>query len=214
MEILYEDNHIIAVYKPAGVLTQGDITGDESLMDMVKKYIKEKYNKPGNVFLGLVHKLDRPVSGIVLLAKTSKGASRLSEQFRNHEIEKTYYAIVSGKPKNGIIKSHILKDELKKKAIVGDKGQLAELSYKVISSNDKFSLLEVKPKTGRFHQIRAQLSSIGHPILGDKKYGGKPLRDKTICLCAVSISFKLPTKEELKTISIPYPKEWEDRLKT
>lgn len=215
LKVLYEDNHIIAVYKPAGVLTQGDRTGDESLMDMVKKYLKEKYNKPGNVFLGLVHKLDRPVSGIVLFAKTSKGASRLSEQFRNREVLKTYYALVIGKLEQGSIKSYIIKDELKKKAVVFNKekpgSKLAELSYKAIASNNSFSLLEIKPKTGKYHQIRAQLSFIGHPIVGDKKYGA-PESLPSICLCAASISFRLAVKEEIKTISIPYPKEWEDRL--
>lgn len=214
LKVLYEDNHLIAVFKPARVLAQSDSTKDESLMDKTKKYLKEKYKKPGNVFLGLVHRLDRPVSGIVLFAKTSKGASRLSEQFRSHKIKKIYYAVVIGKPRNkkGTIKSYISKNELKKKAIISDEknGQLAELYYEIISSNNSFSLLKVEPKTGRFHQIRAQLSSIECPILGDIKYGAPdPLIDNSICLCAASITFLLTTKEEIKTISISYPREWE-----
>lgn len=217
LEVLYEDNHIIAVYKPTGVLTQNDKSGDESLMDMVKKYLKEKHKKPGKVFLGLVHRLDRPVSGIVLFAKTSKGASRLSEQFRSHKIKKIYHAIVIGKLKKRIIKSYIIKDEERKKAVVyknpEPNSQMAELEYEAVESSDRYTLLKIKLKTGRFHQIRAQLSSIGFPLLGDIKYGASAiLPDKSICLCSTSISFYLTTKDEIKTISIPYPKEWESFL--
>jgi len=210
LNILYEDNHIIAVYKPSGVLAQGDETGEESLLDLVKKYIKEKRKKPGNVFLGLVHRLDRPVSGIIIFAKTSKGASRLSEQFRNHEVEKTYHAVVSGKMdrKKGVIFSHLMKDEDKNKVFVRQSASRdtkeSELSYEVVESNNKFSLLKVKPLTGRSHQIRAQLSSVGHPIVGDIKYGAKEsLPDNSIMLSATGLTFKKATGDELIKLEVP-----------
>ena len=210
LNILYEDNHIIAVYKPSGVLAQGDETGEESLLDLVKKYIKEKRKKPGNVFLGLVHRLDRPVSGIIIFAKTSKGASRLSEQFKNHEVEKTYHAVVSGKMdrKKGVIFSHLMKDEDKNKVFVRQSASRdtkeSELSYEVVESNNKFSLLKVKPLTGRSHQIRAQLSSVGHPIVGDIKYGAKEsLPDNSIMLSATGLTFKKATGDELIKLEVP-----------
>lgn len=202
LNVLYEDNHLIAVSKPAGVLTQGDKTGDISLMDEVKDYLKKKYHKSGNVFLGLLHRLDRPVSGIVLFAKTSKGASRLSEQFRNREIKKTYYAIVIGKPKKekGTLVNYIGKRR---------KTDLAELSYEIITSNEKYSLLKINLKTGRFHQIRKQLSLIGCPIFGDVKYrASTALLDKSIALAATSISFRTATTNENKEISVMLPKNW------
>lgn len=209
LKVLYEDNHLIAVFKPTGMLTQGDITGDRCLMDEVKLYLKEKYKKPGNVFLGLLHRLDRPVSGIVLFAKTGKGASRLSEQFRNRTIDKTYHALVLGKPREN--KGNLV-NFIKKNA--NENAKRAELSYEVISSNSElsrsesedrdeaklhraYSLLKINLKTGRFHQIRVQLTLLGHPIVR---------QDKNICLCATSISFKLATKNEMKEISIPIPK--------
>ena len=209
LNILYEDNHIIAVYKPSGVLAQGDETGEESLLDLVKKYIKEKRKKPGNVFLGLIHRLDRPVSGIMIFAKTSKGASRLSEQFKNHEVEKTYHAVVSGKMdrKKGVIFSHLMKDEDKNKVFVRQSASRdtkeSELSYEVVESNNKFSLLKVKPLTGRSHQIRAQLSSVGHPIVGDIKYGAKEsLPDNSIMLSATGLIFRKATGDELVKLEI------------
>lgn len=217
--VLYEDNHLIAVYKPSGVLTQGDETGDFSMMDEVKKYLKEKYHKPGNVFLGLLHRLDRPVSGIVLFAKTSKGASRLSEQFRNHTVEKIYHAIVVGKPKKkmGTLINYLGKNKELKKMMVykGEKpgSQKAELSYEVVASDNKYSFLKIRPKTGRFHQIRAQLFFAGFPVLGDIKYGAPSiLSDKSIALSATSLSFKLATKEERKKIFVPVPNSWKNIL--
>ena len=216
IKVLYEDNHLIAVFKPAGVLAQEDITKDANLTDEVKKYLKEKYKKPGNVFLGLLHRLDRPVSGIILFAKTSKGASRLSEQFRNHQIEKIYYAIVLGKPKQnkGMLADYLKKDQKNKKTEVGENGKPAKLFYKVIFSNNKYSLLKVEIETGRFHQIRAQLASAGYPILGDVKYGAPfPLEDKSIALCATSLSFQTATTNEKKEIFIPIPTEWKEYIK-
>ncbi len=209
MKILYEDNHLIAVFKPAGMLVQGDETGDECLMDEVKKYLKETYHKPGNVFLGLLHRLDRPVSGIVLFAKTSKGASRLSEQFRNHEVKKIYQALVEGELKKSeeTLVNFLIKDEGKNKVKVFDTnvgGSLrAELSYKTISRDGKNTLVEIELKTGRPHQIRAQFAHSGHPLVGDVKYGASAaLPDKSIALCAVRLMFKLATSEELKTVEV------------
>ena len=233
IKVLYEDNHIIAVVKPAGVLTQGDRSGERSLMDDVKDYLKEKYNKPGNTFLGLVHRLDKPVMGIVLFGKTSKGASRLSEQFREHTIQKTYHAIVVGKPKEskGVIKEQVNKisffaegftnksDEELLAAIKGaTKTRTAELEYQVLKSNAKYSLLKILPKTGRFHQIRIQMTNMGCPILGDTKYGtshsyaseGRSSwqNRNEIALSATAISFKTATEEKIINLEIPLPTNW------
>lgn len=210
LTVLYEDNHVIVVHKPVGVLTQGDKSGDVSLMDEVKQYLKNKYKKPGNVFLGLVHRLDRPVSGIVLFAKTSKGASRLSEQFRNHTIEKTYHALVLGKPDGRTLANYLVKDKTRKKAdIRTEQGQFVELEYEVVGLYHTYSLVRVLLKTGRFHQIRAQFSFAGFPVVGDIKYGAPlALPDKSIALCATSLAFTLPTRGERKTVSIPIPSSW------
>ncbi|MFH1643375.1 MAG: RNA pseudouridine synthase [Patescibacteria group bacterium] len=219
LNVLYEDNHLIAVEKPAGVLVQGDKTKDISLMDEVRGFLKNKYEKPGNVFLGLIHRLDRPVSGIVLFAKTSKGASRISEQFRNHDVEKIYHAVVKGKPQTikGTLVDYLKKDKEKNKVFLISelkKGFLrAELFYQVIFSNEKYSLLRIELKTGRSHQIRVQLSNIGCPIVGDIKYGGKALSDKSICLSANQLSFKLATQEDRKDLKIMLPKEWKKYVK-
>jgi 23S rRNA pseudouridine1911/1915/1917 synthase len=231
IKVIYEDNHIIAVYKPAGVLTQGDRTGDVNLMDMVKDYLKEKYNKPGNVFLGLVHRLDKPVSGIVLFGKTSKGASRLSEQFRNHTIQKTYHGIVVGKPteQKGSIKEKVNKisffaegftnktdEELLAEIKKATKTRTAELDYEVVKSNEKYSLLKILPKTGRFHQIRIQMQQMGCPILGDVKYGlpaqagiSQPMPDRSIALSATAISFKSATDDKTINLEISLPESWD-----
>ena len=230
IKILYEDNHIIAVYKPASLLVQpaspktssqggGDKTGDSSLMDEVKEYLKDKYKKPGNVFLGLVHRLDRPVSGIVLFAKTSKGAARLSEQFRNNEISKTYHAVVEGKldSKKGKLVHYLKKDEERRIAIISDSLESgydrSELSYKTILVTSHYSLITVHLITGRFHQIRAQFSHIGHPIVGDKKYRAKNAAPfNGIALCAVEIEFRTATTDEIRRIKIDYPGEWNKLL--
>lgn len=212
LKILYEDNHLIAVYKPAGVLVQADKGGEKCLMDEVKEYLKEKYKKPGNVFLGLLHRLDRPVSGIVLFAKTSKGASRLSEQFRSHTVKKIYRVLVLGKLRKdkATLINFLTKDEKKNKVEVFDKempnSQRAELDYEVVESNGKNSILKIILKTGRSHQIRSQLAHLGHPIVGDLKYGApEPLSDKSIALEATELTFKTATQEEEKTIKIDIP---------
>jgi 23S rRNA pseudouridine1911/1915/1917 synthase len=232
LKVLYEDNHIIAVVKPAGVLTQADGSSEKCLMDIVKDYLKEKYKKPGNVFLGLVHRLDKPVQGIVLFGKTSKGASRLSEQFRNHTIQKTYHAIVIGKldKQKGELKEKINKisffaegfteksdQELLAQIKKATKTRTAELSWEVVKSNGKFSLLKILPKTGRFHQIRVQLANMGNPILGDKKYAPdfimRQIKDvwkdeKSIALAATGIVFKTATGDEQISLEIDLPKKW------
>ncbi len=215
IQVLYEDNHLVAVYKPLGLLVQGDKSGDVCLMDEVKEYLKHKYDKPGNVFLGLVHRLDRNVQGIVLFAKTSKGASRLSEQFRQHTVEKIYHAVVVGRPqKNKDTLLHWLKkDENANRTTVYNQKtkdtQEAQLSYEVIKSNKNYSLLKIKLGTGRSHQIRAQLSFIGCPIVGDIKYGApEVLPDHAIMLAATSLSFDLATGEERKNVSVSVPKDW------
>jgi len=220
LKILYEDNHLIAVYKPAGILVQGDETNEVCLMDEVKKYLKEKYKKQGNVFLGLLHRLDRPVSGIVLFAKTSKGASRLSEQFRNHSVKKIYQALVEGiiPWKEKILIQYLKKDEQKNKVTVFEKeapgSKYAELCAKVLKQGKNNTLVQIELKTGRSHQIRAQLSHAGYPIAGDVKYGAKNnLEDKSIALCATRLEFRLPTKEETKKITIQIPENWSEYLK-
>lgn len=215
VQVLYEDNHLIAVYKPLGVLVQGDKSGDSSLMDDVKKYLKDTYKKSGNVFLGLVHRLDRNVEGVVLFAKTSKGASRLSEQFRQHTVEKIYHAVVLGKPvKNKETLVHWLKkDENTNRTTVynqkiGD-AQEAQLSYEVVKSNKKYSLLKIILGTGRSHQIRAQLSFVGCPLVGDIKYGAPEiLPDHAITLAATSLSFDLATGEGRKVVEVAIPPQW------
>lgn len=216
LKVLYEDNHLIAVYKPAGFLVQGDKSGKTNLIDKAKEYIKEKYKKPGNVFLGLLHRLDRPVSGIVLFAKTSKGAARLSEQFRNGSIKKNYHAVVVGRPpkkKDKII--HYLKKDADSKKALACKEQnagcrRAELEYELLKTSGNFSFLKIKPASGRFHQIRFQLAAIGCPIASDRKYGADKnfISGRNIALSATGLSFKLATKNEWKNISIPVPLEW------
>ena len=213
LQILYEDNHIIAVYKPGGVLVQGDITGDISLMDLIKQYIKDTYKKPGNVFLGLVHRLDRPVAGVVVLAKTSKGASRLSEQFRSRSITKIYWAQVYGQmdPKEGTLTSYLMRETKGSRlAKEGEPGaQDAVLSYKTLNAKGGKSLLEIILHTGRKHQIRAQIAGAGHPIVGDVKYGApSALADGTIRLLAKSLTFKHPTRDEIITVESPEP-DWD-----
>lgn len=217
LQVLYEDNHLIAVYKPAGVLVQADDTKDSTLMDEVKYYLKTKYHKLGKVYLGLIHRLDRPVQGIILFAKTSKGASRLSEQFRAHEVVKTYEAVVIGKPKEEkTTLTHFLKkNEDKNKTFISsvDVGgaQEAILHYEIEKTNGKYSLLKITLETGRPHQIRAQLAAIGCPIVGDVKYGApEPLPDKSLALAATSLVFRTATGDENQTIAVPLPAMWKE----
>lgn len=211
--ILYEDNHLLAVNKRAGELVQGDETGDEPLVETCKRYVKEKYNKPGDVFLGVVHRLDRPVSGVVIFARTSKALERMNEQFRERETKKTYWAIVRSKPQHqsGTLVHWLIKNEKNNKVTAyareNKDGQRSELSYRVIKSQSGYFLLEVNPLTGRPHQIRVQLASMGCPIVGDVKYGAEqPNSDHSICLHARRLQFVHPVKKEPVSIEAPLPK--------
>lgn len=202
-DILLEDNHLIIVQKPAGIPTQGDESGDISMFELVQQYIKVKYEKPGDVYLGMVHRLDRPVSGLVMFAKTSKAASRLSEMFRDRRIEKTYLAVLDDQPPKleDTLKDYIWKDKDANRAYCSKKeskgSKLAVLDYKQLQESGHNYLLEVKPHTGRPHQIRAQLANIGCPIVGDNKYGSKvPLKDRSICLVARRLKFIHPVRKE------------------
>ncbi len=213
--IIYIDNHLIAVTKPAGLLTQPDRNTDESLIDQTRQWIKEKYNKPNNIFLGLVHRLDRNVSGVVLFARTSKAASRLSKQFREGTPKKHYRAIVLGKLKEEqTTLVHYLRKEKSLRSTVFPRetpiAKRSELSYEVINYLENKSLLEVSLSTGRFHQIRAQMAFIGHPIIGDVKYGApEPLPNQEIALYAHKLVFSHPVSNEEITLTAPEPKTWE-----
>lgn len=211
LNILYEDNHILVVVKPANVLSQGDYTGDQDMVTLLKNYIKEKYNKPGNVYLGLVHRLDRPVGGTMVFAKTSKAASRLSEQIRQRSFKRTYIAVVA----NGSLKDtdtlvhYLLKDKRRNKVAVVDKETIgakeAILEYRVLARKSDLSLIEIQLHTGRAHQIRVQLNAIASPIVGDQLYGTRGAdKGVQIALWASKIIFMHPTKkEELEFCSMP-----------
>ena len=204
--ILYEDNHIIVVEKKINVPVQEDESKDKDLLTIIKEYLKEKYNKPGNVYLGLVHRLDRPVGGVMVFAKTSKAASRLSEQVRTHKISKKYYAVVEGNlPKEGILKDKLLKDTKNNIVRVDSKGKDAELSYKLISKKDNLNLVDIDLKTGRSHQIRVQFSSRNNPLYGDQKYNKSAKVGEQIALFSYSLSFYHPTTKELMTFKLDLP---------
>jgi 23S rRNA pseudouridine1911/1915/1917 synthase len=211
-EPIYEDNHLILVNKSAGVLVQGDSTGDAPLSDYVKQYIKKKYNKPGEVFLGVIHRLDRPVTGIVALARTSKALERMNALFRERQTRKIYWALVSKRPPapTGVLVHWLLKDEKKNKTTAYNTevpGALqSELSYTLIKESKGLFLIEVHPITGRPHQIRVQLASMGCAIKGDVKYGDKdPNLDGSICLHARRLEFVHPVKKELLNIEAKLP---------
>ena len=212
LEVLFEDNHIIIVNKKAGDITQGDKTGDKPLSDVVKEYVKEKYNKPGNVFIGTVHRLDRPTSGIVIFARTSKALERLNKMLRDKTINKTYWAIVKNAPKkdNDTLINFLKKDTKKNKSFVFKKeisgSKEATLHYKTIKKLDNYFLLEINLETGRHHQIRTQLSFIGSPIKGDLKYGfNRSNKDGSISLHARKIEFIHPVSKENISILAPTP---------
>ena len=214
LDILYEDNHLIAVNKTGHDLVQGDETGDEPLAEKVKDYIKHKYNKPGEVYLGVVHRLDRPVSGVVLFARTSKALTRLNKMFQDHEVKKTYWAIVQNLPEEdeATLRHFMLKDSKKNKSHAFPKMRSGAkegiLSYKLMSSSARYHLLEVDLQTGRHHQIRAQLAKIGCPIRGDLKYGSpRSNPDGGISLHARRLRFIHPVKQEPVEIIAPVPVE-------
>lgn len=218
----YEDNHLIVVNKPSGLLVQGDHTGDKTLTEYVKEYIKDKYDKPGEVFLGVVHRIDRPVSGLVIFARTSKALERMNEQFRDHKIFKTYWAIVKRRPRveSGRLVHWLTKNPEKNISKASDvensKGLRSELDYKVLGVLNEHYLLQINPKTGRPHQIRVQLATIGSPIRGDLKYGySRPNEDKSICLHARKLHFIHPVKKEPITLvaALPDYEFWNQFLK-
>ena len=215
MTVLYEDNHIIAVNKTCNEIVQGDKTGDMPLSEIVKAYIKDKYDKPGEVFLGVTHRLDRPTSGVVLFARTSKALTRLNEMFKSHEqIRKTYWAIVQGAPiqPEARLENWLTRNEALNKSFIAKPGakeaKQAILSYKTLVRGDNYSLLEINLETGRHHQIRCQLSAIGCPVKGDLKYGAKRSNpDGGICLHARKIEFIHPVKKEPICITAPAPND-------
>ncbi|MBO6535151.1 MAG: RluA family pseudouridine synthase [Balneolaceae bacterium] len=210
--IIFEDNHLLVIDKPAGVLSQEDHTSDPDVLTLCKKYIKKRYNKPGNVWLGLVHRLDRPVSGVMVLAKTSKAASRLSEQIRNHSLKKVYWALVYGMtPMEKTLIHYIEKDHKTNtvKVYNSKKGRAkkAELSFTTIKQSAHYSVVEVDLKTGRPHQIRVQLDKIGHPIWGDYKYAEEDTGPgKELALRAVHLEVEHPTKKEKMVFKAPKPR--------
>lgn len=218
LQVLFEDNHLIVINKRAGDIVQGDKTGDKPLSDVVKEYIKDKYNKPGNVFLGVVHRLDRPTTGIVVFARTSKALERFNKMLRDKTVDKTYWAVVKNKPKKpqdtlvGYLKKNPKNNKSTSYSSEIEGSKKATLHYKVLKSLDNYHLLEVDLETGRHHQIRCQLASIGSPIKGDLKYGfNRSNKDASIHLHARQISFTHPVQKEPISITAPTPKEviWE-----
>lgn len=219
MDIIYEDNHIIVVNKKPGEIVQGDKTGDTPLSESLKDYLKEKYNKPGNVFCGVVHRIDRPVGGLVIFAKTSKALERLNKMLREGSIHKTYYAIVEGFPEKetDTLKNYLIGNGRINKTFIANPGDpLAKesiLNYKTIAKGTHYSLLEINLLTGRKHQIRAQLSAIGHPIKGDLKYGAKRSnKDGSISLLARKIEFIHPVSKKQVSLEAHLPEEFEKLL--
>ena len=212
LEVLYEDNHLIAINKKSGDIVQGDKTGDAPISDFIKAYIKAKYNKPGEVFLGTIHRLDRPTSGVMLFARTSKALSRMNRQFKNKEVQKTYWAVVENAPakKAGTLNNLLHKNEKNNKSYItkGSQGKYAILNYKLLNKLDNFYHLEIQPSTGRHHQIRVQLANIGCIIKGDLKYGAKRSnKNKSIHLLSRKIEFQHPVTKELIAITAPTPKD-------
>ena len=212
--VLYEDNHLLALYKPAGLLVQGDKTGEPSLLDLGKTWLKERYQKPGEVFLALVHRLDRPVAGVLLFCRTSKAASRVSEQFRTGTVEKCYLAVLEGKlkEKSGRLIHLIERRDDRSSRIVRDptpNSQEARLSYRLLEIIGRRSLVEINLETGRHHQIRLQMAHIGHPIVGDLRYGASaPLPRKQIALFAHKLTVTHPTRKEELLLQCPLPRDW------
>ena len=216
-EILFEDNHCLVLNKPAGMLSQGDETGEPSLVSWTAEYWKEKYHKPGNVYVGLVHRLDRPTSGVVLIARTSKAAGRLAEQFRRGEVSKLYWAIVEGRPEqdSGAWTDHLEKDHRTNRVRTTEEGEgkVARVAYEILRSSPGTTKLALRPETGRSHQLRVQLAGRGMPIVGDRKYGSKRLvraldGEPRIALHARELVFVHPTKGETIRIEAPVQADW------
>ena len=218
-QIIYHDNHIVIANKPHGMLSQRDKTGDDSILEYVKRFVKEKYNKPGEVFLGSVHRLDRPAGGLMVFAKTTKALTRLNEHFRKGEIKKRYLALVEGRPADSlkVLVHYLEKDRVRNKVRcfteAGENRKMASLAYEVLLSRNGFSLLRIDLHTGRPHQIRAQLAYIGCPVVGDLKYGAKKASgNNDICLLSYSMTFVHPVQKIPLNFNLEYPSEepfWE-----
>ena len=219
--VVYEDNHLLCVSKRPGEIVQGDKTGDEPMSEALKAWLKEKYNKPGNVYLGVIHRLDRPVGGLVLFAKTSKALSRMNELFRTGDVSKRYWAIVTARPPkhSDTLEQYLVRNESQNKSYVARQGaatpgaKLARLSYRLLASGEHYHLLEIELHTGRHHQIRCQLAALGCPIKGDLKYGApRSNPGGSISLLSRQISFTHPVSKEALTLTAPVPDErlWHD----
>lgn len=208
MKVIFEDNHILVIEKPINVPMQEDSSEDMDVIRIAKEYLKKKYNKPGNVYCGLVHRLDRPVGGVVVLAKTSKAASRLSESVRTNKIQKKYCAVVSGKlPNTSILKDYLIKDERSNTSRITDekRGKYAELSFKYLDRKDDLTFIQIDLKTGRSHQIRVQFASRNCPLFGDQRYNKDAHVGQQIALWATQLSFPHPTTQELLSFESPLP---------
>lgn len=209
INVIYEDNHLLVVEKPINIPVQADISGDLDFLTMLKLYLKDKYNKPGNVYLGLIHRLDRPVGGIMVFAKTSKAASRLSEQVRNHTFKKTYVAVIEGVLNYGdTFIDYLIKNEKENKSFVSPGGKEAILSYKVIKSVDNLTLVSVNLKTGRHHQIRVQFSNRGFPLYGDQKYNENAKAGQQLALFSKKIEFIHPVTKEILEFELETPNRY------
>lgn len=214
IRIIYEDNHLLIVEKPINLLSQGDETGDPDMLSLLKEDIKKRYNKPGNVYLGLVHRLDRPVGGVMVFAKTSKAASRLSEQVRNKSFKKTYYAVLTGIPaeKQGHLEDYLYKDERSNMVKIAKKSdrdaKLAILDYRIIGASEGLSLSEIELDTGRSHQIRVQLANMGNPLYGDQKYNKNASAGQQLALWSYKLTLTHPTTHELLTFSCIPPRKF------
>ena len=219
--VVYEDNHLLCVSKRPGEIVQGDKTGDEPMSEALKAWLKEKYNKPGNVYLGVIHRLDRPVGGLVLFAKTSKALSRMNELFRTGDVSKRYWAVVTARPPkhSDTLEQYLVRNESQNKSYVARQGaatpgaKLARLSYRLLASGEHYHLLEIELHTGRHHQIRCQLAALGCPIKGDLKYGApRSNPGGSISLISRQISFTHPVSKEALTLTAPVPDErlWHD----
>lgn len=206
--ILYEDNHIIVVEKDINIPVQEDESKDKDLLTIIKEYIKVKYNKPGNVYLGLIHRLDRPVGGVMVFAKTSKAASRLSEQVRTHSITKKYYAVVEGKATSGKLVDKLLKDSKTNTTRIDKNGKESILEYKTIGYNNNMSLVDIDLQTGRSHQIRVQFSSRGLPLYGDQRYNKNAKTGEQIALYAYYLSFNHPISKEKMEFQLDLPSRY------
>ncbi len=211
--LLYEDNHVIVLLKPQNVASCPDESGDENLLDMVKEYVKEKYEKPGNVYVGLVHRLDRPTGGVMVFAKTSKAAGRLGEQMKTGDFDKRYLTVLNGTPNptQGTLTGYLKKNTVNNMVYLGtqatDGAKFASLDYHVLQSNERYALAEIKLHTGRSHQIRVQMAGVAHPVYGDMRYGGERAQKGKLALWAYSLSFTHPvTKERMRFVCEP-PKE-------